>query len=83
MKASAGGGRPPAAGVRGEDGRTPTGIEVLQREGLRFTGDVADPTQRLTIAELRALLATDHALFAEGIASPLTAGPQWPEWQSR
>jgi hypothetical protein len=32
---------------------------VLQREGVRFTGDVADPTQRLTIAELRALLATD------------------------
>jgi hypothetical protein len=41
------------------DFRTETVTEVLQRESVRFTGDVAGPTQRLTIAELRALLAAE------------------------
>jgi hypothetical protein len=49
----------PSASFRWEDGRTETVTEVLQREGVRFARDVADPTQRLTTAELRALLATD------------------------
>jgi hypothetical protein len=49
-----------SAGFRWEeDGRDEIVTEVLQREGVRFARDVADPTQRLNIAELRALLATD------------------------
>jgi hypothetical protein len=43
----------PSAGFRWENGR------IEQREGVRFTGDVADPTQRLTIVELGALLAAE------------------------
>jgi hypothetical protein len=49
----------PSAGFRWEDGRTETVTEVLQREGVRFTGDVADPTQRLDHRGAPSPLATD------------------------
>jgi hypothetical protein len=52
-------GRDPAGQAHRRDGRTETVTEVLQRESVRFTGDVAGPTQRLTIAELRALLVAE------------------------
>ncbi|MGH2868824.1 MAG: DNA-binding protein [Solirubrobacteraceae bacterium] len=49
----------PSASFRWNDGRTDTAPEVLQGEGVRFADNVADPAQRLTITELRALLATE------------------------
>jgi len=50
------GGRP-STSFRWEDGRTDTVIDVLRREGVRFTEDVADPKQRLTVANLKELSA--------------------------
>lgn len=48
----------PSAGFRWSDpDRTDTQREVLEKEGVRFIGDAADPAQRLTVAELGTLAA--------------------------
>jgi alkylated DNA nucleotide flippase Atl1 len=50
----------PAAGFRWSDPeRTDSVQKVLEDEGVRFIDDAADPGQRLTSAELQALLADD------------------------
>lgn len=48
----------PSPGFRWEDGRDDTVTEVLQREGVRFVDDAADPAQRLCLDDLRARLGT-------------------------
>lgn len=45
-----------AHGFRWQDGRDESVRDVLAREGVTFTGDVADASQRLSIAQLRQLL---------------------------
>lgn len=48
----------PSSGFRWSDPtRTDTQRQVLEAEGVRFIGDAADSTQRLTEASLRSLLA--------------------------
>jgi alkylated DNA nucleotide flippase Atl1 len=49
----------PAAGFRWADGRTESVRTVLETEGVQFTGDTAEPNQRMDRAELAGLLRTD------------------------